>query len=257
MFFHNTADTYETDFSCWVYWEFFFCENSSLKNHSEAWCTVAMNITHLVWYTDIFNPLNTELNPICYLLALLGAHHFPHVSRIRVKSLTLRLLTSYIYIYLEHQFLMFLDHTRRSTVGGTPLDEWSARRRDLYLTTHDTHNRQISMPPVGFEPKISAGERPCPIVYHISYVIYHIISYHHTISYHISYIISFVIYHIIYTISYINSNLPSSRLGVREDTRSSSVLIYRWIPRILKWVITCSFQILPSTVHLHIQFDAV
>ena len=40
---------------------------------------------------------------------------------------------------------MFLDHTqRRSTVGRTPLDEWSARRRDLYLTTHDTHNRQIS-----------------------------------------------------------------------------------------------------------------
>ena len=37
-----------------------------------------------------FNPLNPELNPICYLLALLGAHHFLHVSRIRVKSLTLR-----------------------------------------------------------------------------------------------------------------------------------------------------------------------
>ena len=31
------------------------------------------------------NPLNPELNPICYLLALL-AHHFLHVSRIRVKS---------------------------------------------------------------------------------------------------------------------------------------------------------------------------
>ena len=56
---------------------------------------------------------------------------------------------------------MFLDHTqRRTTVGRTPLDKWSARRRDLYLATHDTHNRQISMPPVGFEPTISAGERP-------------------------------------------------------------------------------------------------
>ena len=62
---------------------------------------------------------------------------------------------------MEHPFLMFLDHTqRRSTVGRTPLDEWSARRRDLSLKTHDTHNRQISMPPVGFEPTISAGERP-------------------------------------------------------------------------------------------------
>jgi len=44
-----------------------------------------------------FNPLNAELNPICYLLALLGAHHFLHVNRIRVKPLTLRLLMSYIY----------------------------------------------------------------------------------------------------------------------------------------------------------------
>jgi len=35
------------------------------------------------------NPLNPELNPICYLLALLGAHHFLHVSKIGVKSLTL------------------------------------------------------------------------------------------------------------------------------------------------------------------------
>ena len=68
------------------------------------------------------NPLNPELKPICYLLALLGAHHFLHVSRIRVKLLTLRLLMS--YIYMEHAFLMFLDHTqRRSTVGRTPLDE--------------------------------------------------------------------------------------------------------------------------------------
>ena len=33
------------------------------------------------------NPLNAELNPICYLLALLGAHHFHHVSRIWVKYL--------------------------------------------------------------------------------------------------------------------------------------------------------------------------
>ena len=32
------------------------------------------------------NPLNAELNPICHLLTLLGAHHFLHVSRIRVKE---------------------------------------------------------------------------------------------------------------------------------------------------------------------------
>jgi len=87
-------------------------------------CTVHCNITtkyKRTTYTFV-NPLNAELNPICHLLALLGVHHFLHGSRIRVKSLTLRLLMS--YIYMEYLFLMFLDHTqRRTTVGRAPLDE--------------------------------------------------------------------------------------------------------------------------------------
>jgi len=33
-----------------------------------------------------FKGLKAELNPICHLLALLGAHHILHVSRIRVKT---------------------------------------------------------------------------------------------------------------------------------------------------------------------------
>ena len=62
---------------------------------------------------------------------------------------------------MASSFLRFLDHTqRRTTVGRTPPDEWSARPRDLYLTTHNTHSRQTSMPLVGFEPPISASERP-------------------------------------------------------------------------------------------------
>jgi hypothetical protein len=57
-------------------------------------------------------------------------------------------------------FTRFLNQTqRRTTVGMNPLDEWSARRRDFYLTTHNIHNGQTSMPPIGFEPTISAGER--------------------------------------------------------------------------------------------------
>ena len=53
--------------------------------------------TELSSTSEPINPLNVELNPICYLLALLGAYHFLPVSSIRVKSLTLRLLMSYIY----------------------------------------------------------------------------------------------------------------------------------------------------------------
>ena len=43
-------------------------------------------------------------------------------------------------------FLRFLDHTQRLTTAGRILDDWSARRRDLYLTTHNTHRRRTSMP---------------------------------------------------------------------------------------------------------------
>jgi len=41
----------------------------------------------ILWAYNIenINPLNTELNLICLLLALLGAHHILHISRIRVK----------------------------------------------------------------------------------------------------------------------------------------------------------------------------
>ena len=56
-------------------------------------------------------------------------------------------------------FTRFLDHTyRRATVGRNALNEWSLGRRDLYLTTHNSNNRQTSMSPVGFEPTVSAGK---------------------------------------------------------------------------------------------------
>ena len=32
------------------------------------------------------NPLNAELNPICHLLALLGAHHILHVGGVKVNT---------------------------------------------------------------------------------------------------------------------------------------------------------------------------
>jgi hypothetical protein len=46
------------------------------------------------------------------------------------------------------------DHTdRHTTFARTPLDEGPARRRDLYLTTHNTHKRQTSMPPWDSNPR--------------------------------------------------------------------------------------------------------
>jgi len=54
-------------------------------------------------------------------------------------------------------FTITLRHIR---LNRTQLDEWSARCKDLYLRTHITHKRQISMPLLGSETVIPANERP-------------------------------------------------------------------------------------------------
>ena len=66
--------------------------------------TFFVRLTGTFHIANKINPLKPELNPICYLLALLGAHHFLHVSRIGVKLLTLRWLMSYIYIWSTHSW---------------------------------------------------------------------------------------------------------------------------------------------------------
>jgi hypothetical protein len=92
------------------------------------------------------------------------------LSTILIRMLWFSSLYTYTYFFLwrcgptramASSFVRFLYTTQRhNTVGRTPLDKWSARRRNFYLTTHNTHNRETSMPSAGFEPTIPAGERP-------------------------------------------------------------------------------------------------
>ena len=49
---------------------------------------------------------------------------------------------------------------RHTTLFRTPLDERSPLRRELYLKTRNTHNRQKIIPTVGFVPAIPASESP-------------------------------------------------------------------------------------------------
>ena len=65
-------------------------EQQTKQKEDKKWITfryhspLVRKVTNLLKKTNI-NPLNAELNPICHLLALLGAHHILHVSRIRVN----------------------------------------------------------------------------------------------------------------------------------------------------------------------------
>ena len=49
-------------------------------------------------------------------------------------------------------------HTHTHTHGRSPLYEGSDSQRDLYLTTHNIHKRQISITSMGFDPVIPATE---------------------------------------------------------------------------------------------------
>jgi hypothetical protein len=62
----------------------------ALTSQQHGWCVLEFHKTNSVVtvhraFKRKFNPLNTELNPICHLLALLGAYPVLHVSRIRVN----------------------------------------------------------------------------------------------------------------------------------------------------------------------------
>jgi hypothetical protein len=82
--------------------------------NSRGWLVSWLLSTDGHFDSEKINPLSSELNPICYLLALL-AHDFLYVSRIRIKSLTLRLLMAYIYIYIYIYGTPILDVSRSHT----------------------------------------------------------------------------------------------------------------------------------------------
>ena len=50
--------------------------------------------------TFFINSLNAELNPICHLLALLGAHHILHVSKIGLRKKLAKYDETYILVFM-------------------------------------------------------------------------------------------------------------------------------------------------------------
>jgi hypothetical protein len=72
--------TYKFYFSC-------FCFSKTCLDFSTDCypATYRFYYSSLCFHNIYLNPLYAELNLICHLLALLGAHHILHVSRIRVN----------------------------------------------------------------------------------------------------------------------------------------------------------------------------
>jgi len=73
-------------------------------------------------------------------------------------------ITTFMYMALRPDWcswfsLMGLTLSGLTAVSRTPLKKWSARRRNLYLISHNTHKRLTSMPPAEFETTIPTSER--------------------------------------------------------------------------------------------------
>ena len=88
------------------------CQPSAISVHCTKSCIYSQNMLLKMGefvarnMYSWFNPLNAELNPICHLLALLGAHHILHVSGLRVKrsinGLFCILLVDYSLVLMLH-----------------------------------------------------------------------------------------------------------------------------------------------------------
>ena len=86
----------------------------------------------------------------CLISSIIFAWKVSHLRRIQ-RDITIDLHVLFVCFWRNSlqrarasSFTRFLDHTqRRTTVGRTPLDVWSARRRDLYFTARNTHKTHL------------------------------------------------------------------------------------------------------------------
>jgi hypothetical protein len=112
-------------------------------------------------YTIIFLVLTYVLLNCCYYFNYIIFYTCMNLQILCIENLQLCVWNpSCVILFLwrcnqtwvmDFSFLKLLDHTQRlTTIGRTPLDEWSARRRDLYLAIHNTYNRQHVYAPGGF-----------------------------------------------------------------------------------------------------------
>jgi len=90
------------------------------------------------------NPLNAKLNPICHLLALLGALHIIHVSGVRVKIYRTIILP--VIFYGCETWLLTLREERRLRVFENRVlrRKFGPRRDEVTKEWRKLHNEELN-----------------------------------------------------------------------------------------------------------------
>jgi hypothetical protein len=112
---------------------------------------------------NVFSPVNHCFQLLCLeLFRATCSLHFFWRSEISYYKLNICFFSMAQQPLVGKGFLIIGASRLHShtILDKAPLDEGSARHRDLYLTTHNTHKRQISITPAGFVPAVPTSERP-------------------------------------------------------------------------------------------------
>ena len=109
-------------------------------------------------HTYIFNlpehcNLSEDIQQSCLTVTINCMQEMHPVRHLLLNSIT----TYWVWLFIHEVSRL---HTTAHHSQQDFLEQWPARPRDLYLITHNTHNRQTSVPSVGFESTTPAGERP-------------------------------------------------------------------------------------------------
>jgi hypothetical protein len=121
-------------------------------------------VTLVTIFMVIILRINSSLDFTSLHYTSLPIFHFPTLSDVSLSFLFFFRRRNNPSRPRRPHYQGFTITHRHNTFGRTPLDEWSARNTDLYLTTHNIHNRETSVLLADANPQSqkASGRTPKP-----------------------------------------------------------------------------------------------
>ena len=126
------------------------------------------SVVRLIYKSLGVKGLNAELNPICHLLAFIGAHHILHISRVRVNLLhkvqNNEWMNTYIKLLMYHHMLYRRSYTDLSETLPWRIG-FDYRPVPFGFVVSKVALEQISLRVLRLPLSVSSDQRPIFVVY--------------------------------------------------------------------------------------------